>query len=96
MKNFSSAGSDETYISRTGTSSEINRDTGTTQLSWEGVLRNPMIATQTLLNLTGTGSVGNYFLNATSFDNTTLFDSLSLIASTGNITGSITVYGFNK
>jgi len=96
VKNFSSAGSDETYISRTGTSSELNRDTGTTLLSWEGVLRNPMIATQTLLNLTGTGSVGNYFLNSTSFDNTTLFDSLSLIASTGNVTGSITVYGFNK
>ncbi len=96
MKNFSSAASDETYISRTGTSSELNRETGTTQISWEGVLRNPMIATQTLLNLTGTGSVGNYFLNATGFDNTTLFDGFSLIASTGNITGTIRVYGYKN
>jgi hypothetical protein len=94
VKNFSSAGADETYISRTGTSSELNRDTGTTQISWEGILRNPMLAIQTHLNLTGTGSVGNYFLNATSFDNTTTFDGFSLIASTGNITGSIRVYGY--
>jgi hypothetical protein len=96
MKNFSSASADETYIARTGTSTELARDTGTLQYSYDGILRNPMLALQTHMNLTGSLQVGNFNLNATGFDNTTLFDSLTLLASTGNITGSITVYGYRK
>ena len=96
MKNFSSASADETYVSRSGTSTELVRDTGTSQFSYEGVIRNPMLAVQTYMNLTGTTNVGNSYLNSTSFDSTTLFDSLTLLASTGNITGSITVYGYKK
>jgi hypothetical protein len=59
---------------------------------------NPQVAVQTNAISIGQepGSLGIIDVNGLTFRNTTQFDGFSLIASSGNITGTIRVYGYNN
>ena len=102
----------EQYVLGTGASILANRNSGATSWVLDGSqtthrtqynldIINPFIAQNTGViseaNLSYTnGSNIRYLANSQSFSASTSFTGFSIIASTGNITGTVRVYGYNQ
>ena len=63
--------------------------------SFDVVSPNRATLTQ-IVNLSATANNGEVFMGAAQFNAATVFDSLSIIASTGTMGGTITCFGYNK
>jgi hypothetical protein len=74
--------------------------TMTTRTFFNLIIVNPSLSLNTGLNVTlnaDYSSATPYLaIQSNSFNSNTIFDGFTIIASTGNITGSVSVYGYNK
>ena len=91
----SNTGSDTNTYGRTQTSATIKGSTSTLN-SFVFDIKNPKLTSITTVTGQGNGTDSNLATLGHSFTLTTSFDSMSFIASTGNFTGNVSVYGYNQ
>ena len=93
----SSSGADTNTFARSQTSGVLfPAGTGTDLQSYVIDVMSPKLSQFTSLFFSATGVVGNHIYGSIVFNNTTSFDSLSVFPSTGNFTGTVSVYGISK
>jgi len=91
----SSSGADTNTFGRTQTSATI-KSTASNVNSFVFDVKNPKLTSVTTVTGQGNGQDSNLLTMGHSFTLTTSFDSMSFIASTGNFTGNVSVYGYNQ
>ena len=69
------------------------------RFEWSGDIKNPALATQTVINGLGSGNdpTSSFGVSGGGFVATTAaYDGFTIYPATGNITGTIQVYGYNQ
>ena len=93
----SSSGADTNTFARSQTSGVLFPvSLGTDLQTYVIDVMAPKLSQVTTLLFQATGAVANHNYGVVAFNNTTSFDSLSVICSSGNFTGNYSVFGVNK
>jgi len=80
--------------SSTATSGNLTNKAGSSFLFCSADIFSPNVATNTFLTMLDTGTQAVH-ISSINHNVSTAYDSMTLIASTGNITGSVSIYGYN-